>query len=116
VAASSPVNQSRLGGINRQSKIGNSSRVSSADIRRGRNPNRGGTLPLPSIRRNFTAVVTLAIPAQDSAWEVTLPRQTRIKLKGRRLADHESCEVTMARVKEEVVLSREDHAGNLQNR
>ena len=29
------------------------SRVSSADIRWGRNPNRGGTLPLPSIRRNF---------------------------------------------------------------
>ena len=28
-------------------------RVSSANIRWGRNPNRGGALPLPSIRRNF---------------------------------------------------------------
>jgi hypothetical protein len=73
VAASSPVNQSRLGGINRQSKIGNSSRVSSADIRWGRNPNRGGTLPLPSIRRHFAADITVAIPAQDSAWQFGCP-------------------------------------------
>jgi hypothetical protein len=58
---------------NRQSKIGNSSRVSSADILWGRNPNRGGTLPLPSIRRNFAAHVTAAIPAQDSAWQVGYP-------------------------------------------
>jgi hypothetical protein len=59
--------------VNRQSKIGNPSRVSSADIRWGRNANRGGTLPLASIRRNFAADPTVAIPAQDSAWQVGYP-------------------------------------------